>query len=77
MLRVPPVRLHTLPGMPSESFPFTTDIPLLDLWGAPLLFGPGSFLVAHTDDEHLDIAEFDASIDTYVRIVTALLSGPQ
>ncbi len=77
VLRVPPVRLHTLPGMPSESFPFTTDIPLLDLWGAPLLFGPGSFLVAHTDDEHLSIAEFDASIETYVGIVTALLSAPQ
>lgn len=77
VLRVPPVRLHTLPGMPSESFPFTTDIPLLDLWGAPLLFGPGSFLVAHTDDEHLSIAEFDASIDTYVDIVNALLSAPQ
>ncbi|MDQ3418724.1 MAG: M20/M25/M40 family metallo-hydrolase [Acidobacteriota bacterium] len=72
VLRVPPVRLHTIPGFPSRSFPFTTDIPLLDRWGAPLLFGPGSFLVAHTDDEHLSIAEFDAAIDAYVRIVTAL-----
>ena len=75
-LRVPPVRLHTLPGMPADSFPFTTDIPLLSTWGAPLLFGPGSILVAHTDDEYLDIAEFDASIDAYVRVVTALLSTP-
>src|SRR5688572_2445423 len=48
VLRVTPVRLHTLPGMPSESFPFTTDIPLLTQWGAPLLFGPGSYLIAHT-----------------------------
>ena len=62
--------------MPAESFPFTTDIPLLSTWGAPLLFGPGSILVAHTDDEYLDIAEFDASIDAYVRVVTALLSTP-
>ena len=44
VLRVPPVRLHTIPGFPSRSFPFTTDIPLLDRWGVPLLFGPGSFL---------------------------------
>lgn len=72
VLRVPPVRLHTIPGMPSRSFPFTTDAPLLDRWGAPLLFGPGSFLVAHTDQEHLSLAEFEASIDGYVRIVTAL-----
>jgi acetylornithine deacetylase len=77
ILRVLPVRLHTLPGIPSESFPFTTDIPLLDRWGAPLLFGPGSFLVAHTDDEHLGIDEFDASIDSYVRIVNALLTAPR
>jgi len=75
VLRVPPVRLHTIPGIPLRSFPFTTDIPLLDRWGVPLLFGPGSFLVAHTDDEHLTLAEFERSIDTYTRIVTAL-RGP-
>ena len=40
-------------------FPFTTDVPLLDRWGAPLLFGPGSFLVAHTDEEHLALDELD------------------
>jgi acetylornithine deacetylase len=75
VLRVPPVRLHTIPGFASRSFPFTTDIPLLDRWGVPLLFGPGSFLVAHTDDEHLSIAEFEAAIDSYVAIVTALSAG--
>ncbi len=71
---MPPVRLHTIPGIASASFPFTTDIPLLDRWGVPLLFGPGSFLLAHTDDEYLDIEEFDASIDRYIAIVNALLS---
>jgi len=72
VLRVPTVRLHTIPGIPSRGFPFTTDIPLLDRWGVPLLFGPGSFLLAHTDNEHLTLAEFERSIDTYTRIVTAL-----
>ena len=72
VLRVPPVQLTTVPGIATESFPFTTDIPLLDRWGAPLLFGPGSFLVAHTDDEHLSVAEFEAAIEGYVSIVTAL-----
>lgn len=72
VLRVPTVRLHTIAGLPSRSFPFTTDVPLLDRWGVPLLFGPGSFLVAHTDEEHLPLVEFDASIETYARIVTAL-----
>ena len=77
VLRVPPVRLHTVPGMTAQSFPFTTDIPLLAQWGVPLLFGPGSFLVAHTDDEHVTLAEFEESIDGYVRIVNALLTAPQ
>jgi len=75
ILRVPPVLLHTIPGIPSASFPYTTDIPLLDRWGVPLLFGPGSFLVAHTDDEHLELSEFEASIGGYVSIVNALLTG--
>lgn len=75
VLRVPPVRLHTVPGVPTESFPFTTDIPLLTAWGTPLLMGPGSFLVAHTDEEHVALDEFDASIDLYVRLVTELLAG--
>lgn len=72
VLRVPPVLLQTIPGLPAASFPYTTDIPLLDRWGTPLLFGPGSFLVAHTDEEHLALDEFERGIDGYVRIVTAL-----
>ena len=72
ILRVPPVNLHTIPGIPSASFPFTTDIPFLDRWGVPLLFGPGSFLVAHTDDEHLELSAFEQAIKTYRLLVTAL-----
>jgi acetylornithine deacetylase len=73
VLRVPHVRLHTVPGVATAAFPFTTDVPLLDRWGTPLLFGPGSFLVAHTDDEHVELAELHAAVDTYVRIVAALM----
>lgn len=76
VLRVPPVLLHTIPGIETASFPFTTDIPLLSAWGTPLLYGPGSFLVAHTDDEHVSLAEFDAAIDGYVSIVRALTLMP-
>ena len=31
-------------------------------WGTPRLFGPGSFLVAHTDEEHLDLHELPRAI---------------
>jgi acetylornithine deacetylase len=74
VLRVPPIRMHTVPGIPTASFPFTTDIPLLDRWGTPLLFGPGSFLVAHTDDEHVGLNELESAVDTYVRLVQELLA---
>jgi acetylornithine deacetylase len=75
ILRVPHVRLKTWANSPVETavFPFTTDIPLLSRWGAPLLFGPGSFLVAHTSEEHLDLDELERSIETYVHLATACL----
>jgi acetylornithine deacetylase len=75
VLRVPPVRLHTIDGIASAVFPFTTDVPLLDRWGTPLLYGPGSFLVAHTAGEHVAIADLAAAVDGYERIATACLDG--
>ena len=41
VLEVPPVRLRTLPGFDTAVFAYTTDIPVLDRWGTPLLLGPG------------------------------------
>jgi acetylornithine deacetylase len=73
VLRVPPIRMHTVPGFETAVFPFTTDVPLLDRWGTPLLYGPGSFLVAHTDDEYLSLAELDAAVDGYQRLARACL----
>ncbi|MEX2015028.1 MAG: peptidase dimerization domain-containing protein, partial [Candidatus Hydrogenedentales bacterium] len=55
ILVVPPVRLTALPGFETEVFSFTTDIPFLDRWGAPLLIVPGSVTVAHTAEEHVPI----------------------
>lgn len=75
VLRVPMVRLHTVAGMPAAVFPYTTDIPLLDQWGTPILFGPGSILVAHTDREHLKIDELEAAVGGYARLIAACL-GP-
>ena len=75
VLRVPMVRLHTVPGIPAAVFPFTTDVPLLDRWGTPLLYGPGSFLVAHTADEHLAIADLEKAVDDYQTLTAACLSS--
>ena len=74
VLRVAPTRMHTVPGFETAAFPFTTDAPLLDRWGVPLLYGPGSFLVAHTDQEHVTLAELEAAVDGYERLARACLA---
>jgi acetylornithine deacetylase len=75
VLEVPPVRLRTVPGFDAEVFPYTTDIPFLQRWGEPLLFGPGSIHVAHTADEYVSIAELSAAADHYVALARALLTA--
>jgi acetylornithine deacetylase len=77
VLRVPVVRLHEIAveGIGTAVFPFTTDVPLLDRWGMPLLFGPGSFLVAHTDREHVGLTELYSAVDKYERLIAACLSS--
>jgi acetylornithine deacetylase len=74
ILEVPAVRLATVAGFKTASFPFTTDIPFLDRWGQPLLFGPGSILQAHTADEHVEIEELMRAVDSYVDIARKLLA---
>ena len=75
VLRVSHIKLHVVDGFDSAVFPFTTDIPLLNRWGTPLLFGPGSFLVAHTDHEHVALDELHASVDSYVRLARRCLAS--
>jgi acetylornithine deacetylase len=72
VLDVPAVELHTAPGFETAVFPFTTDIAFLDRWGTPLLFGPGSIFVAHTDHEYVDIAELERAVDRYVDLGRSL-----
>ena len=73
VLDIPAVRMHTLPGFETAVFPYTTDIPLLTRWGTPLLFGPGSIHVAHTDDEHVSVDELHSAVELYERIARQLL----
>ena len=70
---IPVQRFHTVPGFDVASVAYTSDIPLLGRWGTPLLFGPGSITVAHTNDEHVAVDELRASVDAYERLVRTLL----
>jgi acetylornithine deacetylase len=73
VLDIPAVRMHTLPGFETAVFPYTTDVPLLTRWGTPLLAGPGSIHVAHTDEEHLAVDELMAAIHLYESLVRQLI----
>jgi acetylornithine deacetylase len=73
LVDVPPVRLTALEGFDAAAFAYTTDIPFLSRWGCPLLFGPGSILVAHTPHECVEIGELEAAVDAYVAIARQLL----
>jgi acetylornithine deacetylase len=70
---IPAQHFHVIDGFEVAPVAYTSDIPLLDRWGTPLLFGPGSIHVAHTPDEHIDIPELEAAVDAYDRILRTLL----
>jgi acetylornithine deacetylase len=74
VLDLPYMRFLTVPGIPTMTASFTTDIPMLTAWGEPVLLGPGSILVAHTDREFIAKAELMQAIELYVQIGTSLLS---
>jgi acetylornithine deacetylase len=73
VLDIPAVRMHTLPGFETAVFPYTTDVPLLTRWGTPLLVGPGSIHVAHTDEEHLAVDELVSAVHLYESLVRQLI----
>lgn len=73
-ISVPLVRLGAVDGFPTSVAAYATDLPALTNWGEPFLFGPGSVHVAHTDDEHVSVAELEEAVGAYVRLVTATLA---
>lgn len=75
VLEIPFVRLRTIDGLPSFVAKYTTDIPELSRWGEPVLFGPGSIHVAHTDQEFISKHELLEAVDVYCRIAKGLLGA--
>jgi acetylornithine deacetylase len=73
ILELPAVRLHTVPGFETAIFSYFSDVALLPRWGTPLLMGPGSIHVAHTDREHVRIDELHAAVELYERLARQLL----
>ena len=71
----PAIRLRTIPGLPTMVAAFGTDIPSLTNWGEPVLLGPGSIHVAHTDREFVSKKELNDAVGLYERVATELLNS--
>ena len=74
VLDIPAVRMQTLSGFETAIFPYTTDVPWLTNWGTPILVGPGSIHVAHTDHEHVSLDELHAAVGIYESLGKRLLA---
>jgi acetylornithine deacetylase/succinyl-diaminopimelate desuccinylase-like protein len=72
VLEIPFARLRTLDGLPTMVAAFTTDIPWLSNWGEPLLVGPGSIHVAHTEGEYVEKKQLQDAIEIYCSIARRL-----
>jgi len=68
----PALQLEKLEGFETDVVAFTTDLPSLTRWGRPLLLGPGSINVAHTDHECVRKADLTYAVDLYCRLVREL-----
>jgi acetylornithine deacetylase len=71
-----PVRLLALDGFEKCVPRFTTDIPYLSNWGTPLLLGPGSIFVAHTEQEKIAKKELADAVEMYARLARRLSEQP-
>jgi acetylornithine deacetylase len=71
----PFIRLRTLDGLPTMVAAFTTDVPSLSNWGQPLLLGPGSIHVAHTEGEYVDKKQLEEAVALYRGIAKRLASA--
>lgn len=74
VLRIPAVRLGTLPGFETMVASYTTDIPAFGgAWGQPFLIGPGTIHVAHTSEERVPKRQLREAVELYQRMVRQLL----
>jgi acetylornithine deacetylase len=72
-LEIPAVRLRTFEGLQTMVAAFTTDIPALSNWGQPMLIGPGSIHVAHTEGEYVEKKDLIKAVELYCGIAKKLM----
>lgn len=75
VLEIPFLKLRTVPGLETMVAAFTTDIPALSRWGEPVLLGPGSIHVAHTEREYISKKQLNEAVDLYCEVAGKLLAA--
>ncbi len=73
VLEIPFMEFGTVPGIDTMVAAFTTDIPALTNWGKPVLIGPGSIHVAHTEGEYIEKKQLLDAVDLYAQIARHLM----
>src|SRR5260370_39556785 len=73
VLEIPFQKLRTVTGIENMVAAFTTDIPALRRWGTPVLLGPGSIHVAHTEREHISKKQLHEAAELYCSVARQLM----
>jgi acetylornithine deacetylase len=69
-----PTRFEVLPGFETKPVSFGSDAPQLHCFGHKILCGPGSILVAHRPEEHIELEEIEVASANYVRMYEAIIN---
>lgn len=67
-----PTKFETLDGFPVKPVAFGSDAPQLTNCPRKILYGPGSILVAHRDDEQIALSDLEKAMQNYIEIYEAL-----
>lgn len=70
---LPPATAPSLPGWPSMTVAFASDMAIHGSWGTCYQLGPGSIHLAHTADEMITFEELREGVRLYVKLVRELL----
>ena len=63
-----PTHYMVLEGFPTKPVAFGSDAPQLKCFERKILCGPGSILVAHRDEEHINLSDMETAVGNYVRM---------
>ncbi len=73
LLKSNPIKLSTLEGFETIPVSYSTDIAYFKTQAQIYLWGPGSILDAHTENEKIEKKELARAVRTYVHIAQTLL----